>query len=560
MEYTNADHLVRKLSILTKTEGTKKLTEFYAKARFRIGSDDFRRQYTDGSDDGGIDFYHREDSTYFVFQSKFAGSPKRVSMPELRDELRKLKNTLSKENPNRSAADFVNSFKRDVSQKTAFLEILWVTTNIVQQSVRDEIQRDLDQWRRANGWSLGIDFVAVNKHALDSVIYDVKHGYVPYTGKKVLNLEPGQWMETLWEDTNVYSVVCTVEVNALLRWFHSAEGVRGFLQKNVREFLGEKKINRAIAKSYLESPAWFWYKHNGIIIFADNLSIDRAKPELTLRNPQVVNGGQTLSALYLAYDREGCQDNSAKVLVRIYRLPYEDTETYQRSIEIIAALNSQNKIEPSDLHSTDPRQVRLEQLLAKVGEGYGYIRKRSTESKASRYQISMRNLALPYYVCKKNVPHEGVRGNVEELFEEQNKYDEVFNESAINRDLNASHIALNFVTVWTIDQLLARVELPNRDYEYSNYTEWFVLADIYRKLADWKQCRFDLSWQDWIEFLNSDYFEKAITKYSQAMFKAGREMIPQREEARAFFRRAETVAKFASRSRKRKFESLLNKA
>jgi hypothetical protein len=242
MEYTNAEHLVRKLSILSKTEGTKRLTEFYAKARFRIGPDDFRRQYTDGSDDGGIDFYHREDSTYFVFKTKFTGSPRRVAVSEVRDELRKLKNSLSKDNPNREAADFVNSLKRDASQKTAFLEILWLTTNIVDQSVRDEIQRELDEWRKANAWSLGIDFTAVDKLALDSVIYDVKHGYVPYTGKRVLKVEAGQWMETLWEDTNVYSVVCTVEVNQLLKWFRGSDGVRAFLQKNVREFLGDKKI------------------------------------------------------------------------------------------------------------------------------------------------------------------------------------------------------------------------------------------------------------------------------------------------------------------------------
>lgn len=42
---------------------------------------------------------------------------------------------------------------------------------------------------------MGIDFVAVDKHGLDSVIYDVKHGYIPYTGKKVLKLEDGQWMK-----------------------------------------------------------------------------------------------------------------------------------------------------------------------------------------------------------------------------------------------------------------------------------------------------------------------------------------------------------------------------
>ena len=331
-----------------------------------------------------------------------------------------------------------------------------------------------------------------------------------------------------------------------------------YLQKNVREFLGEKKINRGISKSYLGSPTWFWYKHNGIIIFADNLSIDRTSLQLTLRNPQVVNGGQTLTALFMAYDKNGRRDNPSKVLVRIYRLPYEDKETYQRSIDIIAALNSQNKIEPSDLRSTDPRQVRLEELLRRLD--YGYIRKRSKDAKASRYQISMRNLALLYYACKKNLPHEGVRGNTEELFEEQSKYDEVFDESAINRELGSGHVALSYITVWVLDQLLMRVELPNRDAEYWKYSRWFVLWDVYRKLGDWRGTRFSLSWQDWVEFLNSDHFKRAAERYSQVLFKAAREIIPRREEARKFFRRADTKARFEGRTRSRMFRSLMTKA
>ncbi|MGB9615443.1 MAG: AIPR family protein, partial [Fervidobacterium sp.] len=463
MEYQNTGELIRKLSLLNKVEATKKLTEFYAKARFKIRPDDFNRQYTDGSDDGGIDFYHNEDSTFFIFQTKFSGSPKKVSTSEIFDEIRKLKNTLTTSNPNRRADDFVNSLKRETGNKDAIFEVLWLTTNIVEQSVRDEIQKDLESWRKENGWLLGIDFVAIDKHDLDRVIYDVKHGYIAYTGKKILKLEQGQWIETSWEETGVYSVVCTVNVNDILKWFRTSDEINRFLQKNVREFLGEaSKINKAIGKSYLESPTWFWYKHNGIIIFTDNLSIDKTKMELILRNPQVVNGGQTLKALFSTYDKNNRSDNSAKVLLRIYRLPYEDTETYKRSIEIISALNSQNKINPSDLRSTDPRQVRLEQLFERIGHGYKYFRKRSKEAKSSRYSITMRNLALRYYVCKKNAPHEGVRASVEELFEEDSKYEEIFDESAINKELSGNHVVINYVTCWCIDQILQKVELPVR--------------------------------------------------------------------------------------------------
>lgn len=560
MEYSSADQLIRRLAILDKTEATKKLTEFYAKARFRISTEVFRSQYTDGSNDGGIDFHHREDSTYFVFQTKYASNPKRAAESEMRHEVKKLKNTLTKENLNRDAADFVNALKRDSSNKTALLEILWLTTNIVENSQREQIQHELDEFRKSNKWSMGIDFVVVDKHSLESVIYDVKHGFIPYTGKKILKLESHQWMETHWEDTGVYSVVCTVGVNDLLKWFRSSDDVTKFLQKNVREFLGEKKINREIAKSYLESPTWFWYKHNGVIIFADNVTLNRDDLQITMRNPQIVNGGQTLSSLYTAYDKNGRPSNNAKVLARIYRLPYEDTETYQRSIEIIAALNSQNKIEASDLRSTDPRQVRLEELMHRVGDGYSYIRKRSKDARAGRYHISMRNLALLYWVCKKNMPHEGVRGNTEELFVEQSRYDDIFNESAINRELGSAHVVLNYVSAWAIDQLLLKVELPSRDDEYWKFTRWFILADLYRKLTAWKHSHFTLGWQEWVEFLDSDYFVRAINKYSQATFRVARDIIPRREDPRTFFRKADTAAKFNRKTSPRKFDALIKTA
>jgi len=560
-KYRNTDELVRKLSLLNKVEGTKKLTEFYAKARFKMRTEDFNRQFTDGSDDGGVDFFHNEDAAFFIFQTKFSSSPKKVSESEILDEIRKLRNTLTSQNPNRRADDFVNSLKRETGNGDAILEILWLTTNIVEQSVRDEIQNGLESWRKGNGWSIGIDFVTIDKYALESVLYDIKHGYIPYTGKKIIKLEQGQWIETTWEETGVYSVVCSINVNDVLKWFRSSDEIDRFLQKNVREFLGESsKINKAIAKSYLGTPTWFWYKHNGIIIFADNLYIDETKKELVLRNPQVVNGGQTLKAIFTAYDKNNRNDNSAKVLLRIYRLPYRDTETYKRSIEIISALNSQNKINPSDLRSTDPKQVRLEQLFEKIGEGYKYIRKRSKEAKSSRYSITMRNLALRYYVCKKNVPHEGVRGNVEELFEEETKYNEIFDENAINKELTGNHAVINYASCWNIDQILQKVELPKRDDEYFQYTKWFVLADIYRKLMEWKQNKFNFGWQMWINFIESYQFEKAVLDYSCYTFRIGREIIPAREEPRSFFKTKESVNKFGSKVSIRYFNSLMNKA
>jgi len=106
----------------------------------------------------------------------------------------------------------------------------------VEQSVRDEVQKHLESWRKENGWALGVDFVAIDKYTLESVIYDIKHGYIPYTGKKILKLEQGQWIETTWEETGVHSVVCTVNVNDILKWFHDSDEINRFLQKMLENF------------------------------------------------------------------------------------------------------------------------------------------------------------------------------------------------------------------------------------------------------------------------------------------------------------------------------------
>lgn len=395
------------------------------------------------------------------------------------------------------------------------------------------------------------------------MIYDVKHGYIPHTGKKTLKLE-GQCIAESWEETGVSFVVCTVNVNDILKWFNNSDDVDKYLQKNVREFIGDTKINKDIRESYSANPDWFWYKHNGIIIFVDSLHVDEENKELVLRNPQIVNGGQTLKTLFSTYNGHSKNDNSAKVLLRIYRLPYEQTEAYKRSIEIISALNSQNKINPSDLRSTDPRQVRLERLFKDIGKnGYKYHRKRSKEAKAARFAIAMKNLALRYYVVKKYAPQEGVRGNVEELFEEDAKYNEIFNENAINKELAISHPAINYITCWDIDQILQKQKgnLQKKYSEYFIFTRWFVLSDIYKKLIKWRHKKFYLGWPVGVDFVESNRFGKAVFDYSFYAFKIATGIIPKWEEARKFLKTGEATKKFNSRvGGVRSFESKMNKA
>jgi hypothetical protein len=558
--FKNLEELVSKLSSKNDIEATKELTKFFISSRFALPNEQFSQQYVDGKDDGGIDFFHTEDSTHIIVQSKFSGKMQHTDEQSVIHELNKIINTLQGQNPNKRANDFVNAVRRNL-QDESMLEIIFLTTNKVQESVENTAQKHLEDIRKQNNWKIELDFVAFDKDALQRMIYDVAHGYIPYTGKKMLRTY-GSYVENPGSNTGVYSIVCTTKITDILGWFENSLDVKRFLQKNIREYQGETKINRDIKTSFIGASNWFWYKHNGIIIFADSISKSHDLTQLILRNPQVVNGGQTLIAAFEAYDKGGRKESDAEVLVRVYRLPYEEAETYKKSIDIIKALNSQNAIRASDLHSTDPRQVRIEALLKEIG--YTYWRRRGKDAKSARFAITMRNIALYYLVCKKRAPQEGVRGNVEEIFDEQSKYDDVFPEEAINRELSQNHIALSYVVVWRLAYLLNEFtsDLGKYTRELSSYTRYYALSDIYGKLLNWKTNAFDMTgWRNWKEFIESDEFKNGLWPYARRSFEAAAAIVPSKEEPRNYFKTKEAVQKFFTKlSSTRNFSSSMSKA
>jgi len=543
--------------VLTNTDATKELVRYYANARFRLKGNDFESGFCDGTKDGGIDFFYIEDDTYYIFQSKFSATKSNTSEAEVKLELGKIEKTLTKTNTNTRAASFVNGLKLATDNDSVTLEVVWLTTKGVPEAICVFAQNELARIRRESGWKINVDFVPVDVNSLRAVVHDVKHGNVPYTGKRTVPFEDDAPIQFCDDATGVRCAIVTMRVVDLLRWFNQGD-VERFLQKNVRGFMGENDVNRGIVKSFKENPEWFWYKHNGIIVFVDNYSVSAAGGELILRNPQIVNGGQTARSLYRSWDALGRKDSAAKVLMRIYRLPYESSEAYEKGIEIISALNSQTKIYASDLRSSDPRQVRIEELVNQLG--YKYYRKRARENRATLHSITMRNLALLYYMVKKKSPHYGATGEIESLFKETAHYRDVFDEKEINKTLTKTHVVLRYISVWTIYQLLKRLTIPDRDENFRPYSQFCVVVDTYCKLEDWRRRSFGHDYLEWVSFLDSEGFKEAIMSYGRIGFRLGREIIPKSEEARSYYRTPAAFEKYVGEVSQRKFNSLIDKA
>ncbi len=548
---------------------TLNLTWFFVNARFRIPEKDFKNIYSvDGSNDGGIDCYFQEGNTFYLIQSKYHEKSQKESLKSITQELQKIEKTLIGENTNRYAADFINPLRRELQNNNVYLEIIWLSTNEVLSNTKKEAQVYLDGILKNRKWELNADINFIDRYALEGVIYDIKHGYVPHTGKKQLKYEPGECMTIEKGRDKIESIVCNVRAIDLLKWFKTSQEISKYLQKNVRESVGENSINKKLRESFKEDPSLFWYKHNGIIIFADWLEDNKHDRIVTIRNPQVVNGAQTVTQLFKAYDENRNENNPAKLLVRIYRLPYEDSETYKRSIDIIAALNSQNKIKASDLHSTDPRQVMIENRINELGLRHSYHRKRTEDGKfSSPYKIFMTKLALFYHVCEYRKPDEGISGQIESYFEEDKRYNESFPENQIKKPIgkNLDHIVFNYLDSWNLNFVFDRKvqhELNKSTQEYYQYIKWYGIVDVYAQLQSWKEKVFKGTWREWVDFIDSPEFANGIIKYAKPRCVAYVNMMPKNEaDPRNFYKATEGRKKFEKNSGSfLQFKTELNKA
>jgi hypothetical protein len=166
-----------------------------------------------------------------------------------------------------------------------------------------------------------------------------------------------------------------VNVNQLIRLVDRYSNNELF-ERNVRLFLGSKKeVNKRIIETITsDKSGWFGFMNNGVSITADEVAVNPPptgkRLKVVLDNMQIINGCQTVNALYHAKYEPALKDKfqgNSNVLVRIYHIDRAN-EDFMR--ELIVATNSQNAIRAEDLVANDPPQIELETIFRTFGVAY----------------------------------------------------------------------------------------------------------------------------------------------------------------------------------------------
>lgn len=219
---------------------------------------------------------------------------------------------------------------------------------------------------------------------------------------------------------------------------------RSILEANVREYEGEVEVNKAI-RTTLEDPNQcerFWWLNNGITVLATRAS--QMGNEITLENPQIVNGLQTSTEIanYLVKSgmskgRKQSEALKRKLLVRVF-IPEDKNTRY----EIIKATNSQTRMPPSALRSIDDIHKYIEEYFS--DKGLYYDRQKNfyrNEGKPRRNIITIPYLAQAVASILLQEPDQA-RARPSNILKNDVYYDKAFNERI---PLNAFYVCVRLM-------------------------------------------------------------------------------------------------------------------
>jgi len=139
------------------------------------------------------------------------------------------------------------------------------------------------------------------------------------------------------------------------------------LEQNVRSYLQNRsKVNKGIRLTIKDDPDKFFAYNNGLTTTAEDVEFtDDSRTSIkTIKNFQIVNGGQTTSSIYAAAVND--KVDVSKVSVQM-KLTVVEPDFVGKLVPFISRYaNSQNKVSEADLFSNHPFHVHFEEMSRRL--------------------------------------------------------------------------------------------------------------------------------------------------------------------------------------------------
>lgn len=159
------------------------------------------------------------------------------------------------------------------------------------------------------------------------------------------------------------SFLCVMDGD-ILATLYEKFGAR-LLESNVRSFLQFRaKINKGIKKTINEDPSMFFAYNNGITATAEDIEITEDNKIKSLKNFQIVNGGQTTASLFNT--KKSDKAVLSDIFVQMKLTIIDDDKSNEVIPSISKYANTQNKVNDADFFSNDIFHIRMEEKSRRI--------------------------------------------------------------------------------------------------------------------------------------------------------------------------------------------------
>lgn len=150
-----------------------------------------------------------------------------------------------------------------------------------------------------------------------------------------------------------YQSYLTVLTGKLIVEIYEQFGQKLF-EQNVRTFLQFRgQVNKGLRNTIKTQPGMFFAYNNGLTATASKVDMDDTGKIVSIHNFQIVNGGQTTSAIYAAYKNH--QQDVSDISVQMKLSVVGDKENQDDFVAKVSEYaNTQNKVSKSDFFSNSP--------------------------------------------------------------------------------------------------------------------------------------------------------------------------------------------------------------
>lgn len=316
-----------------------------------IGHNDISDGFTDGANDGGIDFIFNKDDIMYLVQGK---SGEFLSKDDVKNALRKIDDTVEhfEQNDfstyNKSLSSiYINKYDSLGDDKNLAI-VLFTNTTFTK-----EVKAELDEYAKeklANYRVYLYDKLDIcNKITFnpqeDGLINEARIDLFETGNKLVYENEIG--------------IIINIRASSLKRLYEKYKD-SGLFNLNLRNQIAQKNVDDGMDTTIENEPKNFWFYNNGINIGCKEFRIDGN--QIVLYGFSIINGAQTTTKIGKS-PLVSTQKDFAVICKVVQSVDELDT-TNKFINKISEASNSQKPIRPKDLVANSPEQKTLQRNSA----------------------------------------------------------------------------------------------------------------------------------------------------------------------------------------------------